>query len=41
MPFSKIATRTVLGGLVIAAGLMITLGPDIAWQLVFFPSFAR
>lgn len=36
MPFSKIATRTVLGGLVIAAGLMITLGPDIAWQLVFF-----
>ena len=36
MPFSKIALSTVLGGLVMAGGLVITLGPNAAGTLFFF-----
>jgi hypothetical protein len=36
MPFSKIALSTMLGGLIIAGGLVITLGPNSAGSLFFF-----
>jgi hypothetical protein len=36
MTFSKIALSTVLGGLVIAGGLVISLGPSGAGALLFF-----
>jgi hypothetical protein len=36
MTFSKIVLSTLLGGLVVAGGLVITLGPSSAGSLLFF-----
>ncbi|MFH7241934.1 MAG: hypothetical protein ACHWZW_03690 [Spirulina sp.] len=36
MPFSKIAFSTILGGLMVAGGLVLTLGPSSAGQLFFY-----